>query len=110
MESNDLKPEPGKYYLYSVTFSLAKYKTLEWLDFAVHRFLALAPFTHSNNARWRFLSEDGPNVEFILQIMLGLPHSEHLVIYPFLESIVSLDMADFYKRCHFAFLGVDLPS
>ena len=60
--------------------------------------------------RWRLLSKDGANVAFVLQIMLGISHSEHLVIYPFLEKIVSLDMADCYKHYHFAFLGVDLPS
>ena len=50
------------------------------------------------------------NVEFVLQIMLGIPYNAHLVIYPFLETMVSLDMADCYKRYSFAFMGVDLPS
>jgi hypothetical protein len=108
-----LRVQKGKYYLYSAHFTREKYITLKWLEFVVWRFLAMAPCSHSNHARWRFLESDGENGEkdeFVLQLLVGLPYEDHIIVYSFLENIVDCQMADYYRRYNFVFQGLSLPS
>ena len=73
----------------------------------------MAPCSHSNHARWRFLEEDGENREndkFVLQLLVGLPYEDHILVYLFLENIVDCQMADYYQRYNFVFQGLSLNS